>query len=307
MSIELSIVSPVYRAEAILPQLIDRLVKAVSDRVTDYEIILVEDSSPDASWSVILSEARKNPKIKGIRLSRNFGQHPAIMAGLQAAKGEWIVVMDCDLQDRPEEIPKMLEKARSGYSVVAGLRINRQDSFLKKAFSILFYGFLSYLTETKQDYRIANFGVYSRAAIQAVLSMTEPFKFFPVMIRWVGFRSTTVEIEHAERTIGVTSYDFKKLRDLAYKLATAYSDKPLRLIVKFGFFISSITMLMSIVYLYRYWMGEITVPGFTSLILSVSFFSGLIISVLGVVGLYVARTFETTKQRPVFLIEERTD
>ncbi|MFN4285601.1 MAG: glycosyltransferase family 2 protein [Lacibacter sp.] len=297
-----SIVSPVYRAEAIVPELVRRIRVAVETVTQDYEIILVEDGSPDKSWEAIAAECNKDARVMGISLSRNFGQHYAITAGLDQARGQWVVVMDCDLQDRPEEISALFEKAKEGYDIVMAQRKDRQDGFLKKISSKLFYSTLSYLTGTKQDPSIANFGIYHRKVIAALRQMREPIRYFPTMVRWTGFRRTTMEVTHAERFSGSTSYNWNRLFRLALDIILANSDKPIRLIVKFGFLIAFISFLIGAIVVYRYFMHQITVPGYTSLLVSVWFMGGMILFVLGLIGLYIGKIFEGVKQRPMYLV-----
>ncbi|MCS7027579.1 MAG: glycosyltransferase family 2 protein [Bacteroidia bacterium] len=302
----LSVVSPVYKAEKILPKLVQRIENAILPITHQFEIILVVDASPDNSWQVIQEIAQKNARVKGILFSRNFGQHRAITAGLDYAQGEWIVVMDCDLQDQPEEIPRLYQKALEGYEVVLARRHNRQDNFFKRSFSKLFYKTLSFLTGIKHDPTVANFGIYHKRIIEVVKSMREHIRFFPVMIYWAGFRQTKIDVEHAPREEGKSSYSFKKLLKLAVDIILAYSEKPLTIIIRIGLSISAIAFLFGIITLVRYLLGKIIVPGYTSLIISIWFFSGLIIAVLGVVGLYVGKTFEGVKQRPLYIIQDTT-
>ncbi|MDU1889950.1 MAG: glycosyltransferase family 2 protein [Dysgonomonas sp.] len=302
---KISIVSPVYRAERIIPTLVERIEKSVSKITSDYEIILVEDCGPDNSWAVIEQIAANNKKVIGIKLSRNFGQHYAITAGLDHVSGDWVVVMDCDLQDQPEEIEKLYKKALEGYDIVYAERHDRQDTFIKKITSSLFYKVLSYLTGAKQDRTIANFGIYNRKVIDAVNSMRESIRSFPTMIKWVGFKNTKVPVEHSSRYEGKTSYNYKKLFNLALSIILAYSDKPLRLAVKTGVFISFLSILAALYTLILWLLGEIAVMGYTSLIISIWFLSGIIIITLGIVGLYVGRTFEGVKNRPIYIISDK--
>lgn len=209
------IVSPVYRAGQIVPELVRRLKVSLEQITAEFEIILVEDGSPDNSWKAIEAESRKDPRVKGIRLSRNFGQHYAISAGLDFATGEWVVVMDCDLQDRPEEIAALYNKAKQGFDVVLARRAERQDSFIKRSSSFLFYRTLSYLTGSWQDPSIANFGLYRKPVIEALRKMREPIRYFPTMVGWVGFRRTTLDVTHAERFSGTSSYNWNKLLRLS--------------------------------------------------------------------------------------------
>ena len=166
----LSVVSPVYLADTMVDELVQRLIATLETVSPQFEIILVDDRSPDDSWSRIQEQAARDPRVQGLRLSRNFGQHCAITAGLDRCRGEWVVVLDCDLQDRPEEIPALFATAQRGYDLVLARRINRQDSWSKKLLSRLFYRLLSYLTETPQDPAVANFGSYHRRVIAAVLT-----------------------------------------------------------------------------------------------------------------------------------------
>ena len=183
----LSIVSPVYKAEKIIPLLVSRIEKSVEKITPDFEIILVDDGSPDNSWAVIEQMALSNSKIKGIKLSRNFGQHPTIMAGLSQAKGNWTVVMDCDLQDQPEEIEKLYNKALEGFDVVLARRINRKDTFLKKMSSLMFSKIYGFFTDTKYNNEIANFGIYHKKVIQSILAISDYIKYFPLFVNFVGF------------------------------------------------------------------------------------------------------------------------
>jgi polyisoprenyl-phosphate glycosyltransferase len=300
----ISIISPVYRAEPIIDELVVRIVKSIEPITTNFEIILVDDLSPDNSWKKIEENCIKDSRVKGIKLSRNFGQHYAITAGIDKSKGDWIVVMDCDLQDQPEEIVKLYNKALEGFDVVLAQRVERKDTFLKKLGSSLFYKSLSYLTGTKQDASIANFGIYSKKVIDAIKTMRESIRYFPTMVNWVGFKKIAIEINHAERSEGTTSYNLKKLLNLALDIILAYSDKPLRLTIKLGLIVSASSFCFGIFYIIKWLLGDIQVLGYTSLILAICFFSGCIIAVLGIVGLYIGKIFEGVKNRPIYIIDK---
>ena len=228
----LSIVSPVYKAEKIIDELIRRIHESVAGIADDYEIILVEDGGGDRSWEKIANHSEMDKRVKGIKLSRNFGQHHAITAGLDHCKGDWIVVMDCDLQDRPEEIPRLYQEALKGYDIVYAKRKQRQDNFLKKIYSNLFYKLFAWLSGVPQDGSIANFGIYSSGAIQAVNKLREPLRSFATMIKWVGFKTSAIRVEHGERLEGKSTYDFRKLLHLAMDISLAFSDKPLKMTIK---------------------------------------------------------------------------
>lgn len=301
----LSIVSPVYNAEKIIPIFIERIENSVQEITLDYEIILVEDCGPDKSWEVIEKIAEHDPKIIGMKLSRNFGQHYAITAGLDHAKGDWVVVMDCDLQDQPEEIEKLYEKAMQGYDIVLARRFDRKDHFLKKLFSKIFYRTLGYLTGSEQDETIANFGIYNKKVINAVTSMRESIRYFPTMVKWVGFKSTKINVQHNDRLHGESSYNFRRLINLATDIILSFSDKPIRLLIKAGFFISLTSVLVALIYFIKWLKGDVIILGYTSLIISIWLLSGVIISTLGLVGLYVGKIFEGVKKRPIYIINKK--
>ncbi len=305
-NIQLSIVSPVYLAEKIIPELVKRINESVSKITSNYEIILVEDCGPDKSWQEIQKQAAMYPQVRGLKLSRNFGQHYAITAGIQQAKGKWIVVMDCDLQDQPEEIIKLYNEAQKGFDIVLAKRISRQDNFIKKMVSKLFYKFLGYMTETDQDSTIANFGIYHQKVIAAVITMKEQIKFFPAAIKWVGFNRTEIAIEHAQRFEGKSAYDFSKLIRLGFNTVIAFSETPLKLVVKLGILISGISFILAIVLVLKALNNQFSVLGWPSLIISICFFSGLIIFILGIIGLYLSRVFNEVKGRPLFIIDQKT-
>lgn len=300
----LSIVSPVYNAEKIIPDLVERIESSIQDITDEYEIILVEDGGPDNSWGVIEDIVKSNPNVVGIKLSRNFGQHYAITAGLDHASGDWIVVMDCDLQDQPEEIEKLYNKAQEGFDIVLARRFDRKDRFFKKLFSKIFYRTLGYLTGSEQDETVANFGIYNKNVVNAVVSMRESIRYFPTMVKWVGFKSTKVNVEHDDRNEGESSYNLKRLINLALDIILAYSDKPIRLLIKTGLFISLISVLVALIYFIKWLKGDVLVLGYTSLIISIWLLSGIIISTLGIIGLYVGKTFEGVKKRPIYIIKK---
>ena len=300
----ISVVSPVYKAEKIVDELIIRLVKSLEEITDNFEIILVEDCGPDKSWEAIKRNCERDGRIIGIKLSRNFGQHHAITAGLDSSKGEWVVVMDCDLQDRPDQIPRLLKKAQEGYDIVLARRHQRKDNFLKRLSSNVFHIFLSYLSGTKFDSTIGNFGIYNKKVIRNVQSMRESIRYFPTMIKWVGFSSTLLDVDHDERFEGKTSYHLKKLLQLALNIMLAYSDKPLRIMINFGLLMSTISFVFGCYVLIRAFTIGFEVTGYGSLIFSIWFVGGIIISMLGIVGLYISKIFERVKNRPIYIIDE---
>ncbi len=236
--IEISVVSPVYKAENIVDKLIEEIIKHILPITPYFEIILVDDGSPDKSWDVISRNCANDKGVKGIKLSRNFGQHNAITAGLDNTKGDWIVVMDCDLQDQPKEIKKLYQKTKEGFDIVLARRAIRNDGFLKKMTSKLFYKVFSYLTDTKQDSAVANFGIYKKNVIDAIKSMGDYYRVFPILVQWVGFKRCYLDVEHAYRYEGVSTYNRLKLFRLAFDMIISFSEKPMRLGLKLGILVS---------------------------------------------------------------------
>jgi len=300
----ISVVIPVYKSEESLHELYSRLVITLEKISRDFEIILVNDGSPKDDWSVIKELAANDNRVKGINLSRNFGQHNAIFAGLGKTIGEFVVVMDCDLQDQPEEILKLYEKAQTGFDIVLARRKERQDKVFRRLFSWMFYKILSYLTETELDSTIANFGIYNRKVVNSVLEINDYTKYFPSIVRWVGFKNIAIDVEHALRPHGTTAYSYSKLINLALNVAISFSDKPLKLVVKAGMLISGLSVLAIIYFAILYFRGAIMIVGWASLILSIWFLFGILIFVLGVVGLYVGKIFDKVKNRPNYIIRD---
>lgn len=303
----ISIVSPVYNSSSTLSALSAGLREHLQGLGEDHEIILVDDGSPDNSWELIERIAEAHPEVRGIKLRRNFGQHHAIIAGLQQTRGEWVVVMDCDLQDNPAEIPALYRQAIKGFPIVTASRTDRKDPAFKKWTSRLFWKTLGYITGKPLNYKVANFGIYHREVVDAIIALNEPIPFFPTMVLWTGFRSATIDVEHGSRHSGTTSYSYSRMFKLAIDIILANSGKPIRFIIRLGFSISLISFLIGA---YAYFMQpehHIIIPGFTSLILSIWFLGGLTILFLGILGLYFGNTFEGVKGRPDYIIEKKTN
>jgi len=301
----ISVVSPVYRAEKLIQLLVDKISEELETITPHFEIILVEDNSPDSSWQKMLEAAAKNPKVKAVKMARNFGQQYALAAGLSLAKGRWIATMDCDLQDDPTELVKMYHYAiANNCDGVLASRSTRKDDWFKKTASTQFYKILSYLTDSKIDPSIANFYLCKAKVFKAIESMGDYYRYLPVMIRWVGFDIRVLEIQHASRQDGLkSSYSFKKRMKLAYETILSFSEKPLRLMISLGFTLSLIAFILGLLLIISYLFGGFKTPGWASLFVALSVYSGIIISTLGLVGVYVGKTFETVKGRPTFIID----
>jgi glycosyltransferase involved in cell wall biosynthesis len=301
----ISIVSPVYKSEKIVSELLARIISSVEKITSDFEIILVEDGSPDNSWEEIEKACHFDKRIKGIKLSRNFGQHYAITAGLNYVNSQWVVVMDCDLQDLPEEINNLYEKALEGYEIVLARRDDRKDSIFKKMSSKMFHKLYSYLSGYVSDSSISNFGIYNYRVINEFNKLNEVARSFPSLVNFLGFKSVSINVKHSERFEGKSSYTFSKLMKLSLDVILSNSNKPLRITIKLGFLISFISFLMAIYNLIAHYLGVIKVPGFTTTIFSIWFVGGLNTFVLGIVGLYLGKIFDQVKNRQLYVVSKK--
>lgn len=304
--IHISIVTPIYGCCKSLNNLYERLNKTLSTITNDFEIIMVNDSSPDNAWESIKELAQKDDRVKGINLSRNFGQHKAITAGLDYAKGDWIVVMDCDLQDQPEEIIKLYKKAIDGYDIVFGKKEERKDGFLKKFGSQIFFKVYDYFTDSKVDSTVGNFSIISKKVLNTLKEMSEQTKAYPLFVNWIGFKKAEVFIEHAQREEGKSSYNMRKLINLAIDNIVSQSNKPLKLSIKFGFILSLFSLLYGALLILKYFMFSIPVEGWTSVMVSIYFIGGLLFANMGILGLYIGKIFDETKNRPIYIVQETT-
>jgi len=302
----LAVVTPVYRAQDCLEELYRRLVTAITPITEDFEIVMVEDCGGDGSWDLIRELAQRDPRVKGIQFSRNFGQHYGITAGLDFCDADWVVVMDCDLQDQPEEVPRLYARAREGYDVVLARRGKRADQPLKRVASWLFYRVFSWLADTEYDGDAGNFRIISRKVVESSRGLREQLRFFGGLINWLGFPTSSIDVEHAPRHAGHSTYTFGKLWRLAVDTIIAYSDKPLRLAVRFGFIMSALAFAAGLYILVHAWIYGSPVIGWPSLFVSLYFIGGIIISILGIIGVYLGKTFDETKKRPLYIVSKTT-
>lgn len=303
--IQVSVVSPVYRGEKMVEELVRRNVEVLSRMGVDYEVILVNDASPDGSWSEIVKECKKNPNVKGLNLSRNFGQHYAITAGLAHASGDWIVVMDCDLQDQPEEIPNLYAQAMEGYDIVLARRVNKKFGVFKRMSSTLFHYFFDKLSGTKTDETVANYGIYSKQVISEYNKIPEYTRSFPSIISYLGFKKTAIDVEHAERIEGKSSYSISRLLKLAFDVIISNSNKPLRVAVGLGFGMSLLSFLLAAYNVLAKLCGIIQVEGYTTTVFSIWFVGGLLLFVMGVLGLYIGKIFDQVKGRQLYIVRDK--
>lgn len=301
---DLSVVSPVYRGEKMLSELVERIHKAISPLTDDYEIVLVNDSSPDNSWERISEICAVDKKVKGINLSHNFGQPYAITAGLTYAKGNYVAVIDCDLQNKPEDLPALYQKALEGYDVVSARRVVREDTFMKRMSSAIFHRVYDFLSGFETDKAVAEFGIYSRKIVDVYCSIPEYSRSFVELIHTLGFKKTTVDVLHDHRLEGKSSYNLYRLLKLSYNSIISNSNRPLHLAVALGLIMSILSFLMAIYNIFAKFLGLNEVAGYTSTIFSIWFVGGLLLLMMGVLGLYIGKIFDQVKGRPVFIVSD---
>lgn len=301
---DFSVVVPVYGCRDALPELYRRLVETLEQMGKSFELIFVDDHDKQNSWEEIFRICQQDKRVRGIKLSRNFGQIRAITAGLDNAKGDWIVVMDCDLQDRPESIPELYGKACEGFDVVFAKRVDRKDSALTKFLSKSFYKVYEYFTDGTYDASLCNFSISRRIVIQNYCKLREHNRGYTMFIKWLGFRQTAIELVGDERFSGSSSYSFSKKMNMAFELITAQSNKPLQLSIRIGFVISLIAFAFLIYTVLRQLLFNDGAAGWTSLIASIYLMGGIILAAIGIVGLYVGNIFTEVKNRPLYVIEE---
>jgi dolichol-phosphate mannosyltransferase len=302
----LSVIAPVYRNESHLERLYEGLIATLStlEGLDRFEILFVDDGSPDAAWQVIEKLCSKDSRVIGIKLSRNFGQHHALTAGIDACRGDCAVIMDADGQDPPEGIKLLWNEAKNGFNVVNARRTQRKDPLYRVIASHLYQRLFCFLSGFDYDKDVANFRLIDRKVIEALKTMREAFRGFPLHVHWLGFSRTTIDMPHPARWSGKSSYSLRKLLSLALDVAVAYSNKPLRISIAFGLGISVFSLSIMLIYFARVLFYGIPVPGWASLIISIWFFSGMILANIGVVGIYISQILNETRHRPLYVIDE---
>jgi polyisoprenyl-phosphate glycosyltransferase len=301
----LSVVVPVYGCVDCLVALHDRLTRSVATITDDYELVLIDDRSDDGGWEVLERLASRDPRVRAYRLSRNFGQDAAITAGLAQARGEWAVVMDCDLQEAPEEIPRLWAAAADGVDIVRTVRRGWKHSGFRRLASRT-YRRLTQETDTRPDY--SNMSLLSRPVIDAFLRLRDRDREYMIALDWLGFDSVQVEIDHHERYAGQSAYGLDRLLRVALEGMFFRSTVLLRLVVLCGFLVALVGFALATFEVVDYFAeNDKTVPGYTSLAVLVLLLAGVVIVSVGVVGLYVGRIFEQVKDRPLYLIDREAD
>jgi polyisoprenyl-phosphate glycosyltransferase len=301
---QLSVVVPVYRCSECLRPLVERLEQSLETVTPSWEIIFVDDRSPDDSWSVLNDLARSNPAIHAYRLSRNFGQHAAITAGLSRAQGSWAVVMDCDLQDPPELIPKLYEKAREGNDIVLARRRGR-PSLGRRTLSRAYSGLMKLFFGVEMSGEFANLSLISRKVIDSFLELRDLDRHYILILRWLGFDQAAIEFEQPERYAGRSSYTLRSLIRLGLDGMFFQTTTLLHWIIYLGFAVAAAGLLLAVVFVYIYLTHQpFPLPGWTSLSILILVMGGFIVITTGVTGLYIGKIFQQVKGRPLFVFDE---
>lgn len=303
-AVELSVVVAVYGCAECLGALYERLLRSLAQVVDSFELVFVDDASPDGAWAVLEQLAARDSRVRAIRLSRNFGQHAAITAGLQESRGRWIVVMDCDLQDPPEEIPKLYRRALEGHDIVFARRKRRRDSWFRRLAASAYFRLMNRFLGTGIDGEYGTFSVISRPVRDAYLSIGDQGRHYLFILYWLGFAQTAVDVPHATRQAGKSSYTFGKLIRHAVDGVFFQTTVLLRWIVYLGFLVALVGVLLAGLFVLIVIFGD-PYPGWTSLAVLILIIGGFIIMSTGVTGLYIGKIFDQVKDRPLYVVAER--
>jgi dolichol-phosphate mannosyltransferase len=303
----LNVVCPAFDEEGNVAELIRRLKPVLDGTGLDWEIIFVDDGSEDGTWQRLEQAAREDPRIRSLRLSRNFGHQVALTAGLEASDGDLVLTMDSDLQHPPEVIPALLARAREGFDVVYAVRSSvAGESWLKRKSAQFFYRLLNRMTSLNLPRGGADFRLMSRRVVNAVLAMPEKHRFLRGMTRWVGFEQTVIEYDQPPRESGRSKYSLRRMWRFAWDAIASFSALPLRAASVFGFVVSGLGGLYLVYILAVYFFTDSAVAGWTSVVAAVLVLSGVQLICLGFIGQYLGRTYEEVKGRPLYLVADDT-
>jgi polyisoprenyl-phosphate glycosyltransferase len=300
--VEISVIIPVYKCAECLRHLHDRLDLALAQIAGEHEIVFVDDRSPDDSWNILRELADQDDSVRVVRLSRNFGQHAAITAGLEHARGRWIVVMDCDLQDPPEDIPRLYAAAQEGVEIVYARRTGRTDARFRRVGSRLYFRLLNASLGTDFDPDYGNFTIISRKVRDAFLRFRDKDRHYLMILRWLGFDHASIDVAHAERFAGESAYTMRTLMRFAVDGLFFQSTTLLRWSTYIGFAASLGGVILAAFFVVRYFLGT-TYPGWTSLTVLILLIGGLTITTVGVAGLYIGKIFTQVKDRPLYVVD----
>ncbi len=302
-NLEITVVVPVYGCAGCLLELQQRLKKVLNSITRRHEIIYIEDRGNDDSWEIITRIAKKDKQVKAYRLSRNFGQHAAVTAGIAHAQGKWTVVMDCDLQDPPEDIHRLYEKALDGFDIVLMKRKNKKLSVFRRMAADLYFKVINSFTTERLNGVYGSFSILSEKVRHSYLRLNDINRHYLFILRWLGYETTSLEYEHAERFAGKSSYNLVALLTHGFNGIFFQTTVLLRWIVYVGFVVSLLGWLSAFYFVYLYLFHSIP-PGWTSLAILTLIIGGFIIISTGITGLYIGKIFDQVKKRPLYVIDE---
>jgi dolichol-phosphate mannosyltransferase len=302
-AVDISVVVPVFNSAGTVPELCRRTRAALAALGVRAELIFIDDGSSDGSFAALCQEQRADPGIRIIKMLRNFGQHPAITAGLLHASGDWVVLMDDDLQTPPEEIARLYAKAKEGFDVVYGVRAQRQDGLGRRLGSRLAQWLMRRLFEGQGEDAVSSFRILSRRVVDTYLRLPETHTYVAALVSWLGFPQAAVPVAHEESRVRRSRYSWYKLVKVWLDMAIGFSDRPLKLASWVGLALSVLAAGLGVRVLVLYLASDHPVPGYASLFASQVFFFGMTLLFLGVLGEYVARIYREVKRRPYFIID----
>lgn len=303
-AVEYSVVIPVYNSEASLEELCNRISEVFGRLKESYEIILVDDSSADNSWAIMKALREKDNNIKIIRLMRNFGQHNALMCGFHHVSGRYVITMDDDLQNPPEEIPKLIDEIKKGYDLVIGALEVKRDKLGKKIASFLVRYLNTMIFNKPKDLKLSAFKIMTTAVIKEVKALKTPYPYISGMLLSLTTNIGNVTVKHEKRKYGKSTYGLNKLIKLAFNLIINYTSLPLRILTSFGILISIFSFCMGLFLIVQRVLHDSIVPGWTSVVVLLSFFNGILLAILSIMGEYLARIISEVSNKQQFVIRE---
>jgi dolichol-phosphate mannosyltransferase len=299
----ISVVVPVYNEQENLPELERRLTRALTPY--EYDVLFVDDGSHDATLSLLLAFHKANPRLKTLSFSRNFGHQVAISAGIDHAQGEAVILMDGDLQDPPEVLPRFIDKWREGFEVVYAVRRRRKEGLLKRMAYAAFYRILRKVSYLNIPLDSGDFCLMDRKVVDVLKALPERTRFVRGLRTWAGYRQTGLEYDRDKRFAGSPKYTLGKLLTLAYDGIVAFSDLPLRVAIYLGLGSAVAAFLGGLLVVYEKVTNNVPVVGWTSTIVTLLFLGGMILTTLGIIGEYISRIYEEVKHRPLYIIRDR--
>jgi len=302
-----SVVIPVYNSSNSINLVIDKTVEFFNSSKLEYEIILINDGSEDGSWQEIKEISKKNKKIKSINLLKNYGQHIAIKCGFMKSKGDWIITMDDDLQNDPSELSKLIEKTKEGYDLVIGEYKEKKHNFIRRVGSKFINRIVRKIFYNNKKIYLSNFRIIKKDIINRFLNISYSYPYIPGLLLALSRKATNVLVNHDERFFGKSNYNFRKIISLVFNIVFGFSMMPLNVIILLGFLFSALSFLIGVFFLFLKIFSLVSVPGWTSIIVLISIFNGLIFLILGMIGQYLIKFIRPSNINEKFFIIDETN